>query len=396
MANRSYYTTPMLVITTLIGLFVLVTSSNSSAFITSLANGHLERSFIAYADTITTIDRITRARGPEVRHLITPDEVRAIYISSWVAGTPSLRNGLVSFIDSSPINAVVIDIKDSTGYISFDVNHPLVDSLGTDSTRVPDMTALIDDLHDRGIYVIGRLTAFQDPLLSTKKPAWSFTRVDTGATWTDRKGLSFINPRYEGAWNYLATIAEASYNIGFDEINIDYIRYPSDGNISNIDYGLTDGETRRDVMKRFYTYLDNRLRVNDGIPISADIFGLVTSAEDDIGIGQYFEDIYPHFDAIAPMVYPSHYSSGFFGYQNPNAHPYEVVKAAMTSATRRASAINEDPDKLRTWIQDFSLGTPTYGVGEVRTQIQATYDVGLDSYMVWDPKNRYTRSAYTD
>ena len=396
MDKRSYYTTPTFVITTLIGLFILVTTSNSSGFILSLVDQQIEQSHMAYADTITTIDRVRKSRGPKARHLETPDEVRAIYISSWVAGTPSLRKGLVSFIESSSINAVVIDIKDSTGYISFDVNHPLIDNLATDSARVPDMISFIDDLHDRNIYVIGRLTAFQDPLLSKKKPEWSFDRIDTGETWTDRKGLSFINPRYEGAWNYLATVAEASYAIGFDEINVDYIRYPSDGNISNIDYGLEKGETRRDVMKRFYTYLDNRLRKEQGIPISADIFGLTTSAEDDLGIGQYLEDIYPHFDAIAPMVYPSHYSSGFFGHQNPNAYPYEVVKAAMSSAIKRASAINEDPDKLRTWIQDFSLGTPSYGVGEVRAQIQATYDAGLDSYMVWDPKNRYTRSAYTN
>ncbi|MCA9353049.1 hypothetical protein KC901_02600, partial [Patescibacteria group bacterium] len=192
--------------------------------------------------------------------------------------------------------------------------------------------------------------------------------------------LAFINPRYEGAWNYLATIAEAAYALGFDEINIDYIRFPSDGNITNIDYEMDEGETRRSVMKEFYEYMDDRLR-GAGIPISADIFGLVTTASDDIGIGQYFEDIYPHFDAVAPMVYPSHYSSGSFGYQNPNAYPYQIVSLAMKSAISRAQSINENPDKLRVWIQDFTLGNPHYGVEEIRNQLQAVYDTGLDSYM---------------
>ncbi|MCA9352310.1 hypothetical protein KC866_02880 [Patescibacteria group bacterium] len=330
---------------------------------------------------------------PPSFHITTPESVRAIYMSSWVGGTPSLRNGLITFIKESNINAVVLDIKDSTGVISFDIDHPLINNMGTDSNRIADIHALVDEFHRHNIYVIGRLTAFQDPLLSLKQPSWTFKRVDTGAAWQDRKGLSFINPRFEGAWNYLATIAEESYRIGFDEINIDYIRYPSDGNISNINYELEEGETRRDVMKKFYQYMDERLRSQE-IPVSVDIFGLVTSAEDDIGIGQYFEDIYPHFDAIAPMVYPSHYSSGFFGFSNPNAYPYEVVTAAMSSARDRARAINEDPDKLRTWIQDFTLGQPTYGVTEIKKQIQATLNLGLDSYMSWDPKNRYTRTAY--
>ncbi len=145
-------------------------------------------------------------------------------------------------------------------------------------------------------------------------------------------------------------------------------------------------------MKSFYQYVDENVR-KKGIPISADIFGLVTMAEDDIGIGQYLEDIFPYFDAIAPMVYPSHYSAGFFGFSNPDEHPYEVVKKAMQAGIDRAIAIDEDPQKLRTWIQDFSLGVP-YDIKKVRAQIDATYEIGLDSYMSWDPKNRYTKDAY--
>ena len=391
MTRRSYYTTPGLVLTALISLGIFVYAHNTGQYEQELQSKIFQTSLQQYADHVPVLHALKNK--PTADHIPTPESVRAIYISSWVAGTPSLRNRLIDFVFQSEINSVVIDIKDSTGVISFDIEHPLIDSLETDSTRIANIEELIEELHAKNIYVIGRLTAFQDPLLSKKKPEWSFKRIDNQEVWKDRKGLSFINPRFEGPWSYLATIAELSYDKGFDEINIDYIRFPSDGDISNINYLLAEGEDRRMVMKSFYEYMDTRLRGKD-IPLSADIFGLVTTAQDDIGIGQYFEDIYPHFDAIAPMVYPSHYSSGFFGYQNPNSDPYEVVKAAMNSAKKRAEAIGEDPDKLRTWIQDFNISEPNYGVAEIKEQIQATYDIGLDSYMSWDPKNRYTQEAY--
>jgi len=392
MTNRSYYTTPLLVIVTLVSLYVFVHAHNTRAFIDETTETHLQEQLWNSFQAQQEFKKRANMTAP-VAHIETPDSVRAIYISSWVAGTPSLRNKLISFIDASAINAVVIDIKDSTGVISFPVEgDTLIASYGTDSDRIKDITSLLEELHKKDIYIIGRLTTFQDPLLSKKQPNFAFKRLDNGEVWTDRKGLSFINPNNKEAWEYLARVAEYSYRIGFDEINFDYIRYPSDGNIDNINYAIPEGESRASMMKKFYVFMDNRLR-EQKIPISADIFGLVTSAEDDIGIGQVFEDILPHFDYLAPMVYPSHYSSGFFGYSNPNAHPYEVVHAAMKSAITRAQTMGEDPQKLRTWIQDFSLGVP-YGTTEVKEQIQATYDIGLDSYMVWDPKNKYTQPAY--
>lgn len=392
MNNRSYYTTPLLVVTTLISLYVFVAAHNTRAYIedktSNQLNEQLWNDFLIQQSYQGNTEIIV-----SVSHIEPPETVRAIYISSWVAGTPSIRNKLISFIETSKINAVVIDIKDSTGVISFPItSDSTIAAYDTDSDRIKDINELIKELHQKDIYIIGRLTTFQDPLLAKHKPEFAFKRIDNNQVWTDRKGLSFINPNNKDAWDYLARIAEYSYDIGFDEINFDYIRYPSDGNIDNINYAIPAGETRASMMKKFYEYMDTRLRDQE-IPISADVFGLVTSAEDDLGIGQVFEDILPHFDYVAPMVYPSHYSSGFFGYNNPNAYPYEVVHAAMESGKNRALAMGEDPQKLRTWIQDFSLGI-NYGKNEITKQIQATYDVGLDSYMVWDPKNKYTQEAY--
>lgn len=392
MTSRSYYTTPLFIITTIISLVVFVDyRATQNQTIDTYENMYIQ----SQSRSIRFVRKIKEynLNREEANHIPTPESVRAIYISSWVAGTPSIRNKLFDFIKQSKINAVVIDIKDSTGIISFPVGNLIVNKYSTDSTRIRNITEIIEELHENNVYVIGRLTSFQDPLLSKKEPSWSFKRIDNGEIWTDRKGLAFINPKSKAAWRYLGDIAEYSYSLGFDEINFDYIRYPSDGNISNINYDFDDDLTRSTTMKLFYEYLDTRLR-SKNIPISADIFGLVTTAEDDIGIGQVFEDIYPHFDAIAPMVYPSHYGPGYFGYANPNANPYEVVKKSMESAIVRAKAIGENPDKLRTWIQDFNLGAPVYGATQVREQIQATYDIGLNSYMSWDPKNKYTKEAY--
>ena len=384
MTKRSYYTTPGLVVVCLTTLFLLVVTYNSRSYIQRThSNAALES--IRYSNhTLVELYNLDLVRSS---HIETPESVRAIYISSWVFGTPSLRNRLINFVEASDINAVVIDIKDSTGVISYNIDHPVVDTIGADSTRVVGMRELIQNLHDKNIYVIGRLTTFQDPIAAIKKD-WTFKRVDNGTPWKDRKGLSFIDPSNQDAWDYIADIAEIAYRDGFDEINFDYIRFPSDGDISNIAYNLPKEDTKVSVMKDFYEYIGQRLR-SQGIPISADIFGLVTTQTEDIGIGQDLEDVLVHFDAVAPMVYPSHYRSGFFGLSNPNADPYTVIQQSMQSAIDRSEMLRlENPDitiaELRPWIQDFSLGTPSYGHTEVRAQLEATRDIGLDSYMVWD------------
>lgn len=392
--TRSYYTTPLFVIVTLIGLFTYA-QANRHIYNLENINTQIYEEYINRSEVNTQALKKIRSDEMSQNHIETPDAVRSIYVSSWVAATPSLLNNLIEFVGDSEINSVIIDIKDSTGNISFAIDNESINQYNKTQARIQNIESLIEALHEKDIYVIGRLTTFQDPELAKLKPELAFKRLDTGEVWKDKKGLAFINPNKKEAWEYLVALAKISYEVGFDEINFDYIRYPSDGNISNIDYDLNDNYTRGDHLKEFYQYLDSELRSN-GIPISADIFGLVTTAKDDLGIGQVFEDIFPHFDAIAPMVYPSHYSSGFFGYSNPNARPYEVVYAAMESAKNRAVAIDDDPQKLRTWIQDFSLYGVTYGEKEVRDQIRATYDLGLDSYMVWDPKNKYTKDAYNN
>lgn len=337
-----------------------------------------------------------------VTHVPTPKAVRAVYMTSWVAGTKSLRGHIVSLIDATELNAVVIDIKDYSGHIAFPVDDPTVSKYGASEKRFPDVREFVGELHKKGVYVIGRITVFQDPFLAKARPDLAVKKEsDTSTLWKDYKGLSYIDPGAEEGWKYIAALARASYALGFDELNFDYIRFPSDGNMRDIYFPWSETRMSGDaslgkaaVLRDFFRFLRESLSdIHDqGAALSADLFGMTTTNTDDLNIGQILEYAEPSFDFIAPMVYPSHYPPGFHGFSNPNNNAYEVVKYSMDSAVTRLIAASSTPDKLRPWLQDFDYGG-TYDAAKVRAQIQATYDAGLSSWMLWDPSNKYTREA---
>jgi hypothetical protein len=366
-----------------------------------------------------------------VRHIPLPEQQKVIYMTSCVVGTPALREGLVRFIDETEVNSIIIDVKDFSGTLSYDPVDTTWDS-AWESARcgARDMKEFIAELHDKGIYVIARITVFQDPFYTARHPEAAVKKASDGSVWKDHKGLSFIDVGYEPYWDHLIDLSVDAYNLGFDELNFDYIRYPSDGNMKDIAFTHSEG-TKQEQLEKFFAYLHTELSKPErfdsvrhegtgrekNIPYtSADLFGMTTSNTDDLSIGQVIERAFPYFDFIAPMVYPSHYPDGFLGLSDPNQHVYKVVNYAMSEAVRRAQATTTpndafvhtrigtssparyakpvySPEKLRTWIQDFDYGG-NYDVAEVRAQIQASYDAGVDSWMVWDPANRYTRGAY--
>jgi hypothetical protein len=327
-----------------------------------------------------------------VTHIKTPESVKALYMSGWVAGSKDFRDSLVKIIDETELNAVVIDIKDSTGRVSFSTDDPLIKEIGSSENRIKDIRALTSLLHSKNIYIIGRVSVFQDPYLTKIKPEWAVKKSSDGGVWKDRKGLSFLDPTNKNVHEYILAIAKNSYKEGFDEINFDYIRYPSDGNMKDINYNLAPGKTRADNMESFFKYLSTEIKKDENIPISGDLFGLTTEAKDDMGIGQVWEKAVPYFDFVCPMVYPSHYPSGHAGYKNPSLYPYEVINRALISAVTRTKAINQDILKIRPWLQDFDMGA-TYTKELVKAQMKATYDNDLTSWMLWDPSNKYTPSA---
>ncbi len=331
---------------------------------------------------------------------VVPDIVKGVYVTGWAAGSRTYNEYLFDLIDNTEINSVIIDVKDYSGYVSYMSEVDEVIRYGARQRRIADVRGLIDELHERDIYVIARITIFQDPILSVARPDLAIkskARIAAGsfgsaAIWRDRSGLGWVDPSSKEAWDYNIAISKEALDLGFDELNFDYIRFPSDGSLSDMSFPFWDGrKRRRDVIREFYEYL--REELPDAV-LSADLFGLTTVNYDDLGIGQVIEDAYPYFDYVAPMVYPSHYARGFLGFQNPAEHPYEVVRYSIATAVARLRIDGSD-SKLRPWLQDFSLGA-VYGENMVRAQINATIDgAGEDyaGYMLWNARSRYTKEA---
>lgn len=359
-----------------------------------------------------------------VTHLATPEPMYAIYMSQCVVGTKTFREKLVSMIEETSLNAVVIDIKDYSGTIGFPTTDPRFEAVSMVSCGAGDMKAFIKTLHEKGIYVIGRVTVFQDPSYTKAHPEQAVQSVSRpGEPWKDHKGLSFVDVSSEPYWDYIVTLSREAYDMGFDELNYDYVRYPSDGPMADASYV---NNNKAEALEKFFKYLHGHVDPI-GVVMSADLFGYVTVLTDDLGIGQVLERALPYFDYIAPMVYPSHYNKGFAGISNPNNDPYKVVYTSMVEAVRRAEAretsvktldgetifkeeIVPAPDteatttkkvatglytkevhsrlKLRPWLQDFDYGKD-YTPADIEAQIQATYDSGLTSWFFWDPANKY-------
>lgn len=324
-------------------------------------------------------------------YVTTPVPVKGIYMTSWTASEPRLREPLVKIIDTTELNSVVIDIKDYSGKIFFPTENKELKLAGSVDPRVKDMQDFIEELHQKNIYVIGRVAVFQDTHMVKTRPDMAVRNKNGSNVWKDRKGISWIDAGNEEYWDYIIAITKEARRIGFDEINFDYIRFPSDGNMSDISFPWSSTTPKSVVLKNFFEYLHENLQ-GSGLKTSADLFGMVTTANDDIGIGQVLENALPYFDYISPMVYPSHYAATFENIKDPESKPYETVAVSMRRAVERSKIASTSPEKLRPWLQDFSMRV-SYGPKEVRDQMKATYDSGLDSWLLWSASNKYTIGA---
>lgn len=351
-----------------------------------------------------------------------PDPLKGIYMTQCAVGTPSLRDSLIELLDSTDLNSVVIDLKDYSGTIGFAAQDPRFAEAALATCGASDMKGVVDLLHQKGVYVIGRITVFQDPFYTKRHPEQAVqSKSHPGQPWEDHKGLSFVDVSSKPFWEYIVQLSEEAVALGFDELNYDYIRYPSDGPMDDAAY---QNPNKPEALERFFKYLHEEVSPM-GVVMSADLFGMVTSHTDDLGIGQVLERALPYFDYIMPMVYPSHYPDGFNGYSDPNLYPYEVIKFAMDRAVARTVASETSVRtlagtpimkteqyfdgtatttrevgtglytkesfnklKIRPWLQDFDYGKD-YRPRDILAQTQGTYDAGLTSWIFWDPANRY-------
>lgn len=315
-------------------------------------------------------------------------EVKGIYLTAYSAGNIDKMSAMVDLINKTELNAVVIDIKDYGGYILYNSDVPLVNELDMEDYRINKLADLIKALHKYDIYVIARQTVFQDPLLAGKKPEWSLKNT-SGGVWRDNKGLSWVDPSRKEIWDYNIAIAREAAKLGFDEINFDYVRFPSDGNMSALAYNNGDRK-KYEVMGDFFNYINQEM---SGVPInvSLDMFGFVMekTGEDDMNIGQRLEDALGKVDAISPMMYPSHYPFGHLGFNNPADYPGPVIENGMQKG---AGKFEGTGTLLRPWLQAFDLGAE-YGAARIREEIDAVEKYTPAGWFLWNAANRYNNAG---
>ena len=332
----------------------------------------------------------------EKKPLKTPEKVKGIYMTGYVFSNQILREKLIKLIKETELNSVVIDIKDAQGRIMFEPK-------SNELKDWPQSPALINydeyqkkltELQSENIYTIARITTFQDP-----EPAKKFNQLTlktkTGGVWYDYRGLNWFDMTNQVVWDLIIKQTEEAYLIGFDEVQFDYIRFPSDGNLKTIQYkNFKTGQKKYELMNDFYKYLSSGLS-DIKIPLSIDLFGLTYWQRDDenydLGIGQKLTDVGKYFNYISPMLYPSHYYSGVMGFNNPAQHPYEIINKSLKDGivilTKSSStALN------RPWIQDFDLGA-NYDASMIKKQIQACDDNNCSGWLLWNASNKYTESA---
>jgi len=329
-------------------------------------------------------------------HVPLPEEVRGIYISSPSAGSAAYGK-LIALAVERGLNALVVDVKDHDGAISF---VPEDAELAPYVAKTPayDLDTVVAAAHKAGLYLIARISTFQDTVYAERHPDRALQRAG-GSLWRDRRGLAWVDPASIDAWRYNVSLSREAHRRGFDEIQFDYIRFATDGDLKAIRYPVHDrSESFRSVIGRFFAYLDHELRA-EGVPISADLFGFTTWHQSDLGIGQWLADGLAHFDHISPMVYPSHYPSGTLSLQNPAAHPYEIVHDSMGKANEVVAELKggETPaahvGTLRPWLQAFDLGA-VYTTQMVMAQVRAARENGNSGFLFWNAKNTYQTLPY--
>jgi len=322
-----------------------------------------------------------------VQHVAMPKIVRGIHISLGIAASAS-KMAAFENLTSKGLNTLEIDVKDENGEVGFSTGAPaLARKIGATRNNYYDAKKLIAQAHAAGIYVIGRIVCFEDPILSTKEPAHAI-RTTSGGVWKNASGLGWVNEYDPFVWNYIFSLSKAAANMGFDEIQYDYVRFPTDGNVSNAVWPHKVKESYESTIYRFLKEARQKIKPL-GVNISANVFGL--SAHEDLGIGQNPTRIAPLLDAISPMAYPVLYSKGTYNLTDPSTTPGETV--AFTMGDFRAALSSDHTTGIRPWLQDWGS---TYTLADVIAQINAAERGGAKGWLLWNADVQYHDGALGD
>ncbi|MBA2537198.1 MAG: hypothetical protein H0V20_07185 [Actinobacteria bacterium] len=313
-----------------------------------------------------------------------PDELRGVHVTMALLTLDGKLDEYLSYTKYG-LTALELDVKDENGEVAFTSRYaPLAKRVGS-ARNYYRPGPVVAKIRAKGLYLIGRVVAFEDPFLSEKRPDLAI-RQRGGGVWRNDAGLGWTNPYDKRVWDYNVDIAESAARVGFDEIMFDYVRFPSDGNVDSAVFPGKRAEPKARTIADFLAYARSRLSPL-GVRVSAAVFGL--SATRNLGIGQRPRLIAEHVDAIYPMVYPSHYSLGEYGIDDPNARPGATVAASLRDFSR---AMRGTDATVVPWLQDFSLGR-TYSLYDVEAQIRAARRMQSAGFLLWNAAGVYTPEA---
>jgi hypothetical protein len=322
--------------------------------------------------------------------------VRGIYVTSYVANSNKLKR-LIKLVDQTELNAMVLDVNSGISLASVthaNTNNPSFTP--SNKRAAKHYREVIQQLKKHNIYLIARITTFKDPQLASAVPAWTI-KSKNGKVWKDRSGSPWIDPYQQSAWEYTMDIADYAAKLGFDEIQYDYVRFPENEARVNTEvrYKNNQGWTKSEAVSRFLHQAGTRAH-QAGVMLSADVFGLVGSSNNDMGIGQSWNAIVKEVDVISPMIYPSHYSKGMWGIDHPDLHPGTIIAHALKDADLRNRKLNHKgitTAAIRPWLQSFTASWihphQKYGHTQIEEQIQSARKSGIQSYLLWNSSNRY-------
>ena len=342
--------------------------------------------------------------GPEAVVEYPEDGVKGLFSTGSTAGTKRFDE-LIDLVNSTELNSMVVDVKEDYGDIvlNLDSDNELINEATNAHT---DAKEVIQKLNDNDIYPIARIVVFKDSVLAEKRPDLSFVKSD-GSVWKNNRGEAFVNPYEKEVWEYNIEVAKAAAELGFRDIQFDYVRFPEgfEYRDEELDYGrgdydesTTNVEQRVDSVNSFVEEARNQL-LPYGVDVSVDIFGYAAMVGEAPGIGQSFLGISENVDVLSSMIYPSHWGPGNFGIEKPDLEPYNIINEYMKLENELLSELGNDAPRSRPWIQDFTasyLGSGNYlnyGAQEVTEQIRALHDNGVNEFLLWNSANQFSEDA---
>jgi hypothetical protein len=327
-----------------------------------------------------------------------PTKVKGIYVTSPVAGL-DLIDKLVELANTTEINAMVIDVKDDHGRISYAMDSKIAKEIKAVSNTIADMDTLIATLKENNIYLIARIVAFKDPYLADKRPDLAIKNKD-GSIFRDNNGESWVNPYNKDVWDYLVEIATQAAAIGFDEVQFDYIRFSTDKGMNKVDFGkAAKKKGKEDIILEFTKYAYEKIKPL-GVFVSADVYGTIISSSIDAGlVGQNYVEMSKYLDYICPMIYPSHYGEGNYGIEYPDLEPFNIIRKALTASKAKLDQIPKGEHRaiVRPWLQDFTASWikhyMEYGGPELKEQIGGVYAAGYEEWLLWNSGCNYSEDG---